>query len=397
MKTDVIVFSDRGKHLKMAPLSLTRPVAHLRMGVLTFEERWKKLIQQCTKHNFKTLYYTEDYLSKKYPMPTSGRDILLIDPLVVPDLDLVKKILNAVRGEGVFDKHDNLIAAYCNADDLPLAPGKLDKVHTEQDCRIDHLWQLYQYNKEVLQADFALLSDNKKGKKISTSNTLIGDKKQVFIEKGAKVEGATINVEDGPVYIGENAEVMEGTLIRGGLALCNNAVLKMGAKIYGATTIGPYSKIGGEVNNSVFIGYSNKAHDGFMGNSVIGSWCNLGADTNTSNLKNNYSNLKIYSYASEKFEQTEIQFCGLIMGDHSKCGINTMFNTGTVVGINANIFGAGFPPKYVAHFYWGGKEKESVYELSKALEVAKVVFARRDIELTAEDENILTYFHPDST
>jgi UDP-N-acetylglucosamine diphosphorylase/glucosamine-1-phosphate N-acetyltransferase len=236
--------------------------------------------------------------------------------------------------------------------------------------------------------DFALITRGRTSAPISSSNTVIGGK-HIFLEEGAVCEGAILNDSHGPIYIGREAEIMEGAMVRGALALCDHSALKMGAKIYGATTIGPHSKVGGEVNNSVFQGYSNKGHDGFLGNSVLGEWCNIGADSNNSNLKNNYAEVKLWDYAVSRFAPTGLQFCGLIMGDHSKCGINTMFNTGTVVGVSANIFGSGFPRNYVPSFAWGGNAGFSTYQISKALETATLVMERRGIKLDKNEENIL--------
>ena len=233
-----------------------------------------------------------------------------------------------------------------------------------------------------------MLTKGRKSQFLPENNTILG--KDIFIEKGAKVSCSILNAEDGPIYIGKNAEVMEGSIIKGPFAMGESAVLKMGAKIYGATTLGPYCKVGGEVSNSVFFGYSSKAHDGFLGNSVIGEWCNLGADSNISNLKNNYAHVKLWNYEIERFINTELQFCGLIMGDHSKCGINTMFNTGTVVGVSSNVFGSGFPRNFIPSFNWGGAAGFSIYKLLKAFEVAEKVFERRKLRFDKIDKNILT-------
>ena len=232
-----------------------------------------------------------------------------------------------------------------------------------------------------------MLTKRRKSKSLNETNTLVGD--NIFVEKGAKVSCSILNAENGPIYIGKNAEVMEGSIIRGPFAMCENSVLKMGAKIYGATTLGPYCKVGGEVNNSMFFGYSSKAHDGFLGNSVIGEWCNLGADTNNSNLKNNYAEVKLWNYEMERFKKTGLQFCGLIMGDHSKCGINTMFNTGTVVGVSANIFGSGFPRNFIPSFSWGGAIGFSIHNKNKFFETAKKVFKRRSLMLDNTEQNLL--------
>lgn len=226
---------------------------------------------------------------------------------------------------------------------------------------------------------------------MSSSNKLIGDENLLFIEEGATIEASILNTKTGAIYIGKDAEVMEGSAIRGPFALCEHATLKLNTKIYGATTIGPHCKVGGEVNNSVIFGYTNKAHDGFLGNSVIGEWCNLGADSNNSNLKNNYANVKLFNYATEKMEDTGLQFCGLMMGDHSKCGINTMFNTGTVVGIGANVFGAGFPKTHIPSFCWGGADSIETYQLDKMLETAQRVYDRRAKKMSLEEKQVLSY------
>jgi UDP-N-acetylglucosamine diphosphorylase/glucosamine-1-phosphate N-acetyltransferase len=258
--------------------------------------------------------------------------------------------------------------------------------------KISHTWDIFSKNEPAILDDFELLTLKRASEPLGKTNLQIGEGK-IFIEKGAKIEGVTVNTAAGPVYIGNNAEIMEGSLLRGPLAICNNTTVKMGAKIYGPTTIGPYSKVGGEVNNSVIFGYSNKAHDGFLGHSVISEWCNLGADTNTSNLKNTYDNIRLWSYPRRTFVNTHLQFCGLIMGDHSKCGINTMFNTGTVVGINANIFGSGFQRNFIPSFTWGGTSGHSGYDLEKALEVAQSVCKRRGIAFGEIDKEILTHIY----
>jgi len=255
---------------------------------------------------------------------------------------------------------------------------------------VQHTWDIFSKNERAIKEDFELLTKDRQSQPIPESNNVIAPE-NVFLEAGAKLEFTTLNASGGPIYIGKNAEIMEGSLVRGPFAICEHATIKMGAKIYGGTTVGPHSKVGGEVNNSVVFGYSNKGHDGFIGNTVIGEWCNLGADTNTSNLKNNYAPVRLWSYETEGFAKTGLQFCGLMMGDHSKCGINTMFNTGTVVGVNANVFGSGFPRNFVPSYSWGGSNGFTTYRTNKAFEVAKVVMARRTLELTMLDEKILEH------
>jgi UDP-N-acetylglucosamine diphosphorylase/glucosamine-1-phosphate N-acetyltransferase len=265
--------------------------------------------------------------------------------------------------------------------------GEHTVTHSEINI-LKNLWQIFQENEKNLQEDFAVITKGKQSQELSATNRIIG--KNIFIEEGAKLEHCILNTGTGPIYIGKEAEIMEGSMIRGGLALCDHAQIKMGAKIYGATTIGPYCKVGGEINNSVLFGYSNKAHDGFLGNAVLGEWCNVGADTNNSNLKNNYEPVKLWSYESKRFEKTGTNFCGLIMGDHAKCGINTMFNTGTVVGVGANIFGDGYPRQFIPDFAWGGASGFSTFHIDKFFETAEIVLSRRNKTLDQAMRNMLT-------
>ncbi|MCH7525248.1 MAG: GlmU family protein, partial [Bacteroidetes bacterium] len=261
--------------------------------------------------------------------------------------------------------------------------------------KIEHTWDIFLKNGEAIEADFELITNGRQSQPIPKS-VYCNNAKNIFAEEGAIIETSILNASKGPIYIGKNAEIMEGNMIRGPFALCEKATIKMGAKIYGATTVGPYCTVGGEVNNSVLFGYSNKVHDGYLGNSVLGEWCNLGADTNNSNLKNNYAEVRIWNYNTESFTETGLQFCGLMMGDHSKCGINTMFNTGTVVGVSANIFGSGFPRNFVPSFSWGGNKGFTTYLTKKAFEVAKIVMARKNIEFTEQDAAILTHIFEDT-
>ncbi|MES2587405.1 MAG: putative sugar nucleotidyl transferase [Bacteroidota bacterium] len=371
-----LVLSDAGKHLKFAPLSLTRPLGNLRMGILTNDERWKLFIPQAT-----IFYDTEEYLSFKFDL-TSKPDITL-NACVIPDKNLVSAVLELKNGEILY------------AGETWLAKKGLD-ILTRVDYKneliiLENRWDIFEKNAQVLKADFDLLTFNRVSQGLSSSNTVIGDSDLVFLEEGASVEASIFNTKSGPIYIGKNAEVMEGAIIRGPFALCEDAGIKMGAKIYGATTIGPHCKVGGEVSNVVFQAYSNKGHDGFLGNSVIGEWCNLGADTNSSNLKNNYSKVNAYSYETDSYEKTAVQFMGLIMGDHSKCGINTMFNTATVVGVSANIYGGDFPPKYIPSFSWGGSDGFEKFELAKAIQASKAMMSRRGVEFTDGDLKIFEF------
>jgi len=358
------------------PLSYTRPISEFRIGILTIKEKWT--------HYYKNISTkTEDYLVSKYPI-RKQKENLWIDASVLPSKEL-KTELDSLRNGEVLESNGKIIAFK----NLNYSFKNLNKINTSILVNsIENIWDIFSDNGREIEADFKLLTKARKSQKISNTNTVIG--KHIFVEKGAKISCSILNAENGPIYIGKNTEIMEGAIIRGPFAMGENAVLKMGAKIYGPTTLGPHCKVGGEVNNSVFFGYSSKAHDGFLGNSVIGEWCNLGADTNNSNLKNNYAEVKLWNYEMERFKKTGLQFCGLIMGDHSKCGINTMFNTGTVIGVSANIFGSGFPRNFVPSFSWGGASGFQVYKLPKVFEVASKVFERRKLDFDENEQNILS-------
>ncbi len=366
----------------LLPFTYTRPVADIRIGILTIREKWERYL------GYTTSTVTEEYLSDKYPMVELDENIM-IHASYLPTAALVAMIQKLQPNQAIVDG-DLPIAFYTIADQEVDFDTYEKIVYNEALLTVKHTWDIFSKNGEAIQQDFTMLTAGRESQPISSSNQVIAPE-HIFIEPGASVECAILNASSGPIYIGKDAEIMEGSIIRGPLALCDHATLKLGAKIYGPTTVGPYSKVGGEVNNSVLFGYSNKGHDGFIGNTVIGEWCNLGADTNTSNLKNNYAPVRLWSYETEGFAKTGLQFCGLMMGDHSKCGINTMFNTGTVVGVNANIFGSGFPRNFVPSYSWGGSNGFTTYLTKKAFEVAKVVMARRKVAFTEQDEQILTH------
>lgn len=372
-----ILFDDHRDNF--LPLTFTRPVCDLRIGILTIREKWEKHLKA------KTSTLTEDYLSEKYPLITKSQNIL-INGSVCPNLKLVKDILALKEGEALVS-NETIIALHSPTADV--SNYKSRKETKAFSLHIKNVWDIFQKNGRAIEDDFELLVKGKKSQRISKTNQVINSK-NVFLEKGAKVECTILNASAGPIYIRKDAEIMEGSIVRGPFSLGEHSQLKMGAKIYGPTTIGPESKVGGEVNNSVIFGFSNKAHDGFLGNSVIGEWCNIGADSNNSNLKNNYAHVKLWNYFSEKFENTGLTFCGLIMGDHSKCGINTMFNTGTVVGVSANIFGAGFPRNFVADFSWGGAAGFTTYKLNDAFGTAEKAFERRSKKLNETEKLILS-------
>jgi len=380
-----ILFDDSIIRTNLLPLTFTRPIADIRVGILTIREKWEMRLKS------KTSTLSETYLSRKFRIIKED-DNVLINASVCPTSEVVEAILNLKPYQTVVYQ-DTIIALHVKAEDLDsLGDASSDGIEEvsmkNAPLRIGHTWEIFSKNGIAITDDFELLTTGRKSQKLSSTNKVIGEGK-VFLEKGAKVECAVLNTEEGPIYIGEGAEVMEGSVIRGPFALCEGAQVKMLAKIYGPTTVGPYSRVGGEINNSVIFGYSNKAHDGFLGHSVIGEWCNLGADTNTSNLKNTYDTVRLWSYGKQTFVSTNQQFCGLIMGDHSKCAINTMFNTGTVVGVNANIFGSGFQRNFIPSFIWGGTAGHANYDLKKALEVAELVYARRNRVLDEVERELL--------
>lgn len=367
----------------LLPFTYTRPVADIRFGILTIREKWEIVLGTTTTT------VTEDYLSDKYPMVEMPNNIM-INASFCPNDSLINLINKLEPNQAIFSG-ENILAFYVmesqevvNFDDFDIIDFTLETLY------IEHTWDIFSKNEEAIQQDFELLTKGKQSEKISNTVNVINPK-SVFVEKGAQIEYATLNASSGPIYIGKDAIIMEGSLVRGPLALCEKAVLKMGAKIYGPITIGPHCKVGGELTNTVLFGYSNKGHDGFLGNSVIGEWCNIGADSNNSNLKNNYAEVKLWDYNLEEFSKTGLQFCGLMMGDHSKCGINTMFNTGTVVGVSANIFGSGFPRNFIPSFSWGGHTGFKTYLTKKAFEVSKIVMARRHVRFTEADASILEH------
>ena len=365
----------------LLPFTYTKPVADLRIGILTIREKWEKYL------GLTTTTITEEYLMEKYPMVEMDENIL-INASFCPTKELVEKVMSLKENEAIF-QGESVIAFHTKDTQEEVNFDTYTQIEFEEDLlQVHHTWDIFSKNDIAIQQDFELLTEGRKSQPIPETVQCL-NRDQIFIEEGATLNFAILNADSGPIYIGKNAEVMEGSVVRGPFAMCENSVLKLSAKIYGATTLGPYCKVGGEVNNSVLMGYSSKAHDGFLGNSVLGEWCNLGADTNNSNLKNNYAEVKLWNYEAGRFSPTGLQFCGLMMGDHSKCGINTMFNTGTVVGVSANIYGSGFPRNFVPSFSWGGAAGFITYRLNKVFEVAEVVMSRRKLKLEEVDKKIL--------
>lgn len=383
---NIILFDDYS-NTKFLPLTYTRPIGELRMGILTIKEKWEKWLEGTAS------YITKYELSEKYPVSIED-DNFIINSTVLPDRQICSIIRHLQENEALL-KNGELIAARLNE-------TQFDKLMKDEDIqelegfeldetaiiKLEDITDLFRLNDKALRSDFDLITQGRTSAPLSDSN-LISGAENVFVEEGASVECAMLNASTGPIYIGKNAKILEGAMLRGPIALCENSVVKMGAKIYGATTVGPSCKVAGEIKNTVMLGNSNKGHEGYLGDSVIGEWCNLGADTNVSNLKNNYSKVKRWDYESKSFQLSELQFCGLVMGDHSKAGINTMFNTGTVVGVCANVYGGSFPPKFIPSFAWGGSDGLETHELEKAFLTAERVMARRKHDFSTQDRLLL--------
>ena len=372
----------------LLPFTFTRPVADILIGIVTIRQKWEMRLGSTTT----TL--TEEYLSEKYPMVELEENVM-INASFLPNAVLTEMVSNLEPNQAIF-KGEEVIAFYTNDQQEEVDFDTYEILEYDDDCiTLRNTWDIFSKNNLAIQEDFDYLTEDRKSQQIPKSVNVIAVE-NIFIEEGATLEFVTLNASTGPIYIGKNSEIMEGSVIRGPFALCENASVKMGSKVYGATTVGPHSRIGGEVKNAVLFAHANKGHEGYLGDSVIGEWCNLGADTNNSNLKNNYEEVKLWSYETEGFAKTGLQFCGLMMGDHSKCGINTMFNTGTVVGVSANIFGSGFPRNFVPSFSWGGAAGFTTYLTVKAFETARLVMSRRGVEFDQQEAAILEHIFEES-
>ncbi len=367
----------------LLPFTYTRPVADIRVGILTIREKWEKRL------GLTTTTLTEEYLEVKFPMIEMEQNIM-INASFLPTDELVVQVKKLELNQAIF-KDDEVVAFFATDSQEVTNFDAYEQIEfSDELLQLKNTWDIFSINSEAIQQDFDFLTAGRKSAEIPETVHCF-KKENIFIEEGAEITLASLNATDGPIYIGKDTIIMEACAIRGPFALCDNSVLKMGAKIYGATTIGPFSTVGGEVKNVVIFGYSNKGHEGYLGNAVLGEWCNLGADTNNSNLKNNYLEVKMWSYETERFAKTGLQFCGLMMGDHSKCGINTMFNTGTVVGVSANIYGAGFQRNFIPSFAWGGAGGFTTYQMNKVNEVATAVMKRKEIEFDDKEEQILAH------
>ncbi|MEE1207382.1 MAG: putative sugar nucleotidyl transferase [Muribaculaceae bacterium] len=376
---NVILYDSENARGNLLPISYTRPVAGIRLGIDTIADKWRAALP-CADYSF----MTDHYLSAKYPCGPIADDTLIIAGNLVPDERLVASIQALEPGDSLY-LGDRMLARRGTEELRP-------KIYIGDVTSVDHLWDIFMLNDMAIRADFSRLTAGLTSRKPSPTVTVIGDESQLFIHPdAADVEGCVINVKTGPVYIGPGAEVMEGACLRGPIAVCEHAVVKMGAKIYGATTVGPYCKVGGELANVVMMAYSNKAHDGFLGNAVIGEWCNIGGGCVASNLKNDYTEIKLWNYPAHRFLKTGLQFCGLIMGDHSKAGVNTMLNTATVLGVGVNIHGSGFPRPFLASFSEGSTAGFSDVPMNKFFDTARKMMARRGVELTDTDIEILNH------
>lgn len=384
---NIILFDDTSRN-NLLPFTYTRPTGAIRCGILTPAERWELMFES------KVSFLTQEYLSNKFKTNIQDQN-LLINGSIIPDNLLLSEVKELKLGESLI-KNDLLIAVVLNSEQVKDFSLEIFNHTIKKETNstgyiyINRIWHLFTYNDQAIRFDFKHITANRTSELLNETNTLINIE-QIFVEPGAKVQGAFLNASTGPIYIAKNAEIMEGSFIRGPFALGENASTKMGTKIYGATTIGPHCKVGGEVSNSILFGYSNKGHDGFIGNAIIGEWCNIGADSNSSNLKNNYADVKVWSHVLNKFENTGLTFCGLMMADHAKCGINTMFNTATVVGVAANIFGSGFPRTFIPSFAWGGAQGFETFQLNKVIEMATQMCQRRGVDFDEIEQAIIKH------
>ncbi len=376
-----------GAHARdhLLPFTFIRPVADIRLGILTIREKWEIFLGN------KTSTLTQEYLSDKYPL-IREEDNVLINGSVIPSKQIVEEIRELDPNQTLVSG-DILIAHRVRSEDIDNMDAELledvEPMHTKSPVvKLFLLSDLIVLNQGQILADYMLLTAGRKSQPIPDHVRVISPE-NLFVEEGAKLDLITINASEGPVYIGKNVHIMDGAMLRGPLGVGDSSIVRMGAKIYGGSSIGPFCKVGGEMSSSIIFGYSNKAHDGFLGHSVIGEWCNLGADTNTSNMKNNYDQVRLWDYAEGSFTDTGMMFCGTFMGDHSKCAINTMFNTGTVVGVNAQLFGTGFMRNFIPSFTWGSTSGYTTVHIDKAIDVARRVYARKDKEFTIIDEHIL--------
>lgn len=383
VRMNLILFDSVSARRKLLPFTYTRPMAEIRVGILTISEKWAHWLETKPSHQ------TEGYLSEKYPVSYEEQNLYIAGNLC-PNVKLVEAI-NSLKPNQKLVKTGSLLATkQGKVVDKDIGADCEEVEFTDEITQITHNWHIFKKNGDQIRADYAVLTNGRKSQPIKDPYTRTYNLGNIFIEEGANIKDATLNAENGPIYIGKEAVIEEGAVVRGPFAISHNSTVNANARMRGDITIGPWSKVGGEVSNSVIFGFTNKGHDGFLGNSVLGEWCNIGADTNTSNLKNNYDLIKVWDYDKGGFVNTGEQFCGLMMGDHSKCGINTMFNTGTIVGVAANIFGPGFPRTFIPSFSWGGPAGFTTFKLPKVFEMANVAMKRRHGDFNDIEKNILS-------
>ncbi|RNI30783.1 glucose-1-phosphate thymidylyltransferase [Rufibacter immobilis] len=385
---NIILFDDPELRTNLLPLTYTRPVSEIRIGIMTITEKWRHFSKG------QVSFLAEPYLQEKFKQQVDNEANIYVNGAVCPTAELLEQIRRMPLGAALYNG-DLLVALHAGESSFKSGKEVYNyKSHTQTSITLSahgvvtQLWDIFRFNGPQIRDDFKVLTEGRVSQPISDPHTVAYNVQDIFIEEGVQFKAAILNAENGPIYIGRNAQVQEGTVLRGPFALGEESIINMGGKMRGDVTIGPYCKVGGEISNCVFFGYSNKGHDGFMGNSVVGEWCNFGADTNTSNLKNNYANVKLWSHAQQKMVDTGLQFCGLIMADHGKSGINTMFNTGTVVGVGANVFGSGYPPNFIPSFTWGAVNESQTFKLPKFYEVAEAVLSRRGQSVTPTERAI---------
>ena len=380
---NLILFDSVSARKKLLPFTYTRPMAEIRVGILTISEKWEKWLNTSSSHQ------TEPYLSKKYPGSYEEQNLYIAGNLC-PNKKLVEEITSLKSNQKLVKEGYILASKQGKVTGNSLGLDCKEVEFIDEITQINYNWDIFKHNGEQIRADYALITKGRESQPINDKYTRTYNLDNIFIEEGVSIKDATLNAENGPIYIGREAVIEEGAIVRGPFAICHNSTVNTNARMRGDITIGPWSKVGGEVSNSVIFGFSNKGHDGFLGNSVLGEWCNIGADTNTSNLKNNYDLIKVWDYDKGGFINTGEQFCGLMMGDHSKCGINTMFNTGTIVGVAANIFGPGFPRTFIPSFAWGGPAGFTTFKLPKVFEMANVAMKRRHGDFNEIEKAILS-------
>lgn len=386
----IVLYDNDAFRQRLYPLSLTRPVSNLRVGILTIDEKWSKYF------NSPVSFLSTDHLIHKFPLSDFSGSALIIRGDIIPDLQLLEALNNLKSGEGLVSSNELIAFKTQVSDSKELSSFHFNELKGSDYSAINYphvidqlLYpeDIFKKNGDEIKKDYAVLTEGRISAPLSSSNRILGD--DIFLEEGVTAEFATFNTTNGPIYLGENSQVWEGSLVRGPFALCEQSILKMGTRVYSNVTVGPRSTVGGELNTSVIWGNSNKGHDGYLGSSVMGEWCNWGADTNNSNMKNNFKNVRMYDYQTRNYRDTKLQFCGIIMGDHVRCAINTAFNTGTVVGVSASVFGAGTLPKFIPDFAWGGPDGFVDYEFDKMVQTCELVFQKRNCKFDAVERNLL--------